>query len=288
MSREKHPSFDFYPKDWLSDDKTLMMTFAEKGAYADLLCHCWLNGTIPDDPSQLARLLKCPLSVLNRLWPALRPCFEPAAEGRLIQARLDRERGKKAAYSAEQAERGRKGAASKHGYLDLDDGGERHDTDVASATNTDSKRHNFELAKSNPRGLSPSISLSDPQIGTSGISTRAVPHSEGQGARERLLPDDLDKRAGHFCEWYRFVAYPSHRNGAAYVAKEHVDWEEAKQLCQAYEGPRLKLIAETFLQIPEDREKFLRGKTRTLAMLRSMASAIDERLRSQERSQETR
>ena len=56
------------------------------------------------------------------------------------------------------------------------------------------------------------------------------------------------------------------------------DLEAAKELCTAYTDAELDQLAETFLQIPDDREPFLKGKTRTVSMLVSKATAIAERL----------
>jgi hypothetical protein len=41
--KEKSPAFQFYPKDWLTDDKVMGMTDAEKGVFIDLLAIQWLN-----------------------------------------------------------------------------------------------------------------------------------------------------------------------------------------------------------------------------------------------------
>jgi hypothetical protein len=43
MAREQSPAFQFYPQDFLSDDKVMAMNAAARGVYIVLLCHCWLN-----------------------------------------------------------------------------------------------------------------------------------------------------------------------------------------------------------------------------------------------------
>jgi hypothetical protein len=83
---------------------------------------------------------------------------------------------------------------------------------------------------------------------------------------------------GRFLQWYRAEAYPTYRNGATYTNSEHLDYAAAKQLCATFSREDLHQIAITFLQIPDEREPWLRGKTRTVPMLRSKATSIHERL----------
>ena len=91
MAREVSPAFSFYPKDFLSDVHQAAMTAGACGAYVRLLCHCWLDDSLPDNVADLARLVKMPPSWLARSWPQIAPCFQ-AVNGRLRQKRLDHER----------------------------------------------------------------------------------------------------------------------------------------------------------------------------------------------------
>lgn len=65
----KLPHFDFYPGDWISDTRHL--TYEERGAYFDLLCHMWVRGhdcTLPADDRFIAGLL----GVSTSKWRQLR------------------------------------------------------------------------------------------------------------------------------------------------------------------------------------------------------------------------
>ncbi len=62
------------------------MSLAARGAYRDLLDHCYLDGSIPDDPPLLARMLGCDLAEFERIWPELRPHFRRYKRNRLKQA----------------------------------------------------------------------------------------------------------------------------------------------------------------------------------------------------------
>jgi uncharacterized protein YdaU (DUF1376 family) len=107
----KSPAFQFYPKDFLTDENVRVMSLQERGAYITLICLCWLEGTLPADVSRLARVCGTPLTVFRRLWPALSVCFRPAAqEGRLMHPRLERERDTQATFRRRQSDNGKRGA----------------------------------------------------------------------------------------------------------------------------------------------------------------------------------
>jgi uncharacterized protein YdaU (DUF1376 family) len=104
------PAFQFYPKDFLHDSNVVLMNLTERGAYITLLCYCWSEGSILNDPSKLAKFCHVSPSVMRRLWVAIAPCFRPAEEpGRLIHPRLERERQKQLEFKRRQSENGRKG-----------------------------------------------------------------------------------------------------------------------------------------------------------------------------------
>jgi uncharacterized protein YdaU (DUF1376 family) len=84
----KSPAFQFYPADWLSDPKVMMMTPAQEGAYIRLICVSWQNGdgSLPNDDAKLAKL-----SRLGRNWQRsadiIKSCFELIAD-RLYHPKL--------------------------------------------------------------------------------------------------------------------------------------------------------------------------------------------------------
>lgn len=95
---EKSPAFQFYPKDFLSDEKQAAMTPAEAGIYIRLLCRCWLEGSLPNDQGKLARLVGVSAFQMRQMWPALAPCFQEGDGGRLVQRRLEKERKKQEVF----------------------------------------------------------------------------------------------------------------------------------------------------------------------------------------------
>src|SRR5687768_14115762 len=71
----KSPAFQFYPKDFLSDENVRVMSMQERGVYITLLSICWIHGTLPASVERLAKLCGVPHPAFRKLWPALEPCF---------------------------------------------------------------------------------------------------------------------------------------------------------------------------------------------------------------------
>jgi len=106
--KAQSPAFSFYPKDVLSDERCSAMTHQEFGIHIRLLCHAWMEGSIPSDATRLQRILKVSSKTFEACWPAIVGCWEDQG-GRLVQVRLERERERQIERSAINAERGRKG-----------------------------------------------------------------------------------------------------------------------------------------------------------------------------------
>jgi uncharacterized protein YdaU (DUF1376 family) len=94
----KPPAFQFYANEYLAG--TIAMSPAEVGAYIRLLCYQWSNGSIPDDPKKLKRIVGGPVSadVLAK--------FKPAGDGQLANQRLELERQKQTDYREKQRQKG--------------------------------------------------------------------------------------------------------------------------------------------------------------------------------------
>jgi uncharacterized protein YdaU (DUF1376 family) len=88
--KQDFPSFNFYPKDWLTGEATLAMTPEQLGAFIQLLAHSW-NATppctLPDDDRMLATM-----SRLGARWSKaggpVKAQFRPAGDGRLRNGKL--------------------------------------------------------------------------------------------------------------------------------------------------------------------------------------------------------
>ena len=97
MPRESSPAFQFYPRDFLCDDKVMAMSTTARGCYIVLLCHCWLTGFVTADQSELRRLSQYDGHDWPRIWGQLKRAFVPK-DGALVNPRIERERKKQADY----------------------------------------------------------------------------------------------------------------------------------------------------------------------------------------------
>jgi len=110
----KSPAFQFYPADYTSSQRVRLLTLEEEGAYINLLCSCWLHGSIPADPAMAARLVGKGCSAT--LATTVLTMFTPSSEaGRLVHERLERERLKQSDWREKSASGGRKSAELRKG-----------------------------------------------------------------------------------------------------------------------------------------------------------------------------
>jgi len=71
----KSPSFQWYPKDWETDETVLLMTFAERGFYVTCLNYAWLNDGLPEHLEQLHKVLGGGRSETKKLWNSVKKSF---------------------------------------------------------------------------------------------------------------------------------------------------------------------------------------------------------------------
>jgi uncharacterized protein YdaU (DUF1376 family) len=177
MAREKTPAFQFYPKDWLSDDKVQLMTPSERGVYITLLCHNWLEGSLPEDPRALAQLASCRKGWFYKMWNrAIGKCFTSSSLGRLVNPRLEREREKQALFRGLRAEAGRRGGQVRQ----------------ANAKQTSSKRQANGQAKSSSSSSTPVLTPYSPPL----KGGRPLTRDEKQHA-ERVLKNRFGRCHHH-------------------------------------------------------------------------------------------
>jgi uncharacterized protein YdaU (DUF1376 family) len=108
------PAFQFYPADFLADANVEFMSNQERGCYIMLMCYCWREGSIPNDVEKIARLCREDGSAMAKLWQNIKPCFTVAMTepGKLVHARLEKEREKQEKHRIERSMSGKKGAES--------------------------------------------------------------------------------------------------------------------------------------------------------------------------------
>ncbi|MCG8381822.1 MAG: DUF1376 domain-containing protein [Gammaproteobacteria bacterium] len=120
-AENKDPAFPFYASDVLSDMKVMLMSNQEFGCYMKLLCHCWIEGAIPNDSKKIAKLCGEHSSAMTELWQemwdTIKECFKthPDDESLLVSPRLEKERQKRKDFKKERSEAGKLGAESRWG-----------------------------------------------------------------------------------------------------------------------------------------------------------------------------
>jgi uncharacterized protein YdaU (DUF1376 family) len=118
----KSPAFQMYPKDFLSDPNTLMMSTAEIGAYCLLLFICWDQDGLPDDIEDLAKLARMDVNQFEHAWEKrIARCFQKREDGKWTHKRLEKERQKQREWRAKSARGGKAGAGKRKNRKELTD-----------------------------------------------------------------------------------------------------------------------------------------------------------------------
>lgn len=88
------PYFRWYPADAETDANFRAMSDAEIGFYVRCLNHAWINGGIPADPVERARVLHTRLDTANNHWFRVGKCFVPSPNDPhiLVNPRAETER----------------------------------------------------------------------------------------------------------------------------------------------------------------------------------------------------
>jgi hypothetical protein len=108
--KQASPAYQWYPKDYDTDEAVKLMTYEQEGIYRRLLDHQALHGSIPANPSQIAMLVpKVPLRRFLHLWDGIAVKFTEVG-GRLVNRKLERVKANTAAYKAAKAAAGRASA----------------------------------------------------------------------------------------------------------------------------------------------------------------------------------
>jgi uncharacterized protein YdaU (DUF1376 family) len=95
MSQRDVPEWmPLYVYEFIADRNVQAMELDELGAYFRLILTQWVNGSVPADRRELARLLHLDAKTMERVWLALAPCYKahPDLPGELVQGRVEEER----------------------------------------------------------------------------------------------------------------------------------------------------------------------------------------------------
>lgn len=257
MAVEKSPAFQFYPKDFLTDERVRLMSHTERGIYVTLLCFCWLEQSLPAQPSQLALLVNVKASQFQRMWDdgTMAACFYES-NGRLFHKRLDAEREKQEAFRR-RASDGGKAALDRRGN------GGRFSTRVAGAN------HQPDVVL--PAGvLSPGSTSSPISNLRSALSKKKQTSSVGPPKQP------ADPRVGEFLKWFP-SEYKHRRHGADYLVKHSKHGPLVKQMLGATDLDRLKKLAMILMSDKTD-EAWIVETDRGIEILSTKFSWLSDKL----------
>lgn len=88
------PYYPMFVYDFDESERVLAMNISEVGLYLLSMNHAWKKGSIPDDPEEVARLIRKKAADVKKAWPQVRGCFVESAPGRLVNERQEEEREK--------------------------------------------------------------------------------------------------------------------------------------------------------------------------------------------------
>lgn len=110
------PYYPMYPTNF--DGSTAGWTCEEVGIYVRLLNHEWLNGGLPDDEAQLARICRMSVKKFRGKWENVSTKFTKNGIGKLTNGKMEDVRRERMEYLEKQREFGKIGAdrkRQKHG-----------------------------------------------------------------------------------------------------------------------------------------------------------------------------
>jgi hypothetical protein len=89
----KLPYFEWYPADCDTDENVRGMDDRELGFYLRCLNHAWVNGSIPGDVRELARVLGRSIAYVRSVWGRVSRCFVVSEDAdRLVSRRQEEQR----------------------------------------------------------------------------------------------------------------------------------------------------------------------------------------------------
>ena len=139
----KAPAFQFYPKDWLTDPDVVCMSMGQRGAYITLICYCWKEDKLPNNPDYIRKLLGN-IPKWKTLWNGIKHKFEIQGDY-LVHPRLEEERIKQEEYRKKKSNAGKKGMKKR---WNKSDNNHNTVTDVLITKNNSSSSTSSSIAHS--------------------------------------------------------------------------------------------------------------------------------------------
>jgi len=108
------PAYQEYAATMLAQIPFRTMTFQDRGLLYTMRLECWVNGRLPSNNTELAKVLGMQISEIAQSLPAVMPYFE-IVEGFIISPELNSYRAHLADRKLKQSKGGKQGAAITNG-----------------------------------------------------------------------------------------------------------------------------------------------------------------------------
>ena len=249
MKDNKLPHFPFFARDWLTDERVMLMDLAQQGAYIKLLCYQWLEKSIPMDPKQLAALCGVsPEYFLEDIWPSIDPSFSVIGD-RLVNPRMEEIRAETEARVAKAVENGKKVAAKRWKNSDPN-------SDPNGPPMADHSDPNAIHNQSHIHNQSQDDDSSDAPVSKSGVITElsadvyeALMFNFGFGHHKALsIVETLEPTTDDLNDWRRYEEAKGTR-----LTRHHMKrYKNARDVPQEKEGTDNAKQRKTFSQMEAD------------------------------------
>ncbi|MET0462922.1 MAG: hypothetical protein ABW007_07200 [Chitinophagaceae bacterium] len=198
MAKNRPPAFQYYPRDTLMNPLVAVMSLEEFGAYWKLVSYVWLEGSLPSDEKQLAKLLRVTPKKFGKLWLAMEKLFKIEGD-KLIHPELDEYRQKQEEWREKSAEGGRKSAQVRSkGSSKLVQSNNEPNTNQSSTLHT---------ASASSSSLAPSSSHTTPPAANGVCARSKYTYKQCLAYAENLVTSGITNPGGY--------ATTIHRSGEA-------------------------------------------------------------------------
>ena len=219
-------AFQYYPKDFLSDDKVASMNLKEIGAYWLLLSYCWMENGLKNDQDYLKGLCRNDAE-WEKIWNKICKCFF-LKNAKLRNRRLDEERKKQKEFRQKLTESGKIGAEKRWGG------------------HTQAKNKNSQAKNKNGVAI---------RKNASPISNLQSPNNKNK----ILIKDIIEKEFSDFWEAYPVKLKKNDAEKAFRALRKKIDLETIVKAFNGYiDFLKDKRLKENFPQTPMYPATFLR------------------------------
>lgn len=111
----KAPAYQEYASDLIAEARFKTLSLAERGLLYSMRLQCWVDGAIPRDLIDLARLLGAETAEVQAALTPKVLRFFVMEDGHLVDPELQEQRARQEARREQLADAGRAGAERKHG-----------------------------------------------------------------------------------------------------------------------------------------------------------------------------